>query len=254
MNSWNNSTSYANNVKVHRLPIPRELQDTCYDLSSTEDFHAELRDVFENFGDEVNYQYGISFNGRSSGYLVLYKTNRETTGHRSRCTKCGQLNFKSVLDEKDGQDPLSALILQKGLTDAMRASVYRDCPAGSLLSEDEALRQVRTRSQELVRKYGLDLDPTPTNKCGRCGSMSRANLPGPLYRVVSYPGKGIDDDADFAEWSMYELRERVRLVQRFDRACDEALDLLIDMAREYEVVDATVMVPKTVRVLRERAS
>lgn len=36
-----------------------------------------------------------------------------------------------------------------------------------------------------------------------------------------YPNRGTDDDADFEEWEMYELRERVKLVQEFDKLADD---------------------------------
>lgn len=36
MNSWNRSTSYANDVKVPNLDIPSELQDLAYDVASGE--------------------------------------------------------------------------------------------------------------------------------------------------------------------------------------------------------------------------
>lgn len=75
MNSWNRSTSYANDVKVPNLDIPSELQDLAYDVASGE-VEAPDWDIF--FARTVSdfYQrtgYHIGFNGRSSGYLVLYE-------------------------------------------------------------------------------------------------------------------------------------------------------------------------------------
>ena len=45
MNSWNRSTSYANNVKIQNLDIPSELQDLAYDATSGE-VEAPDWDVF----------------------------------------------------------------------------------------------------------------------------------------------------------------------------------------------------------------
>ena len=70
MNSWNRSTSYANDVKAPNLDIPSELQDLAYDVASGE-VEAHDWDIF--FARTVSdfYRrtgYHIGFNGRSSGY------------------------------------------------------------------------------------------------------------------------------------------------------------------------------------------
>lgn len=82
MNSWNRSTSYANDVKVPNLDIPSELQDLAYDVASGE-VEAPDWDIF--FARTVSdfYRrtgYHIGFNGRSSGYLVLYEAQANEEG------------------------------------------------------------------------------------------------------------------------------------------------------------------------------
>ena len=82
MNSCNRSTSYANDVKVPGLDIPSELQDLAYDVASGE-VEAPDWDIF--FAHTVSdfYQrtgYHIGFNGRSSGYLVLYEAEANEDG------------------------------------------------------------------------------------------------------------------------------------------------------------------------------
>ncbi len=82
MNSWNRSTSYANNVKIQNLDIPSELKDLAYDVTSGE-VEAPDWDIF--FARTVSdfYQrtgYHIGFNGRSSGYLVLYEAQANKDG------------------------------------------------------------------------------------------------------------------------------------------------------------------------------
>lgn len=76
MNSWNASTSYANNVKIYNLGIKnKELEDKIWDILYSEidcdaiydDFNIIIREFEKEFG------YGIGFNGRSRGYLVLYE-------------------------------------------------------------------------------------------------------------------------------------------------------------------------------------
>lgn len=82
MNSLNCFTSYSNNVKIQNLDIPSELQDLAYDVASGE-VEAPDWDVF--FARTVSdfYQrtgYHIGFNGRSSGYLVLYEAEANEDG------------------------------------------------------------------------------------------------------------------------------------------------------------------------------
>lgn len=82
MNSWNQSTSYANNVKVPNLDVPQELQDLAYDVASGE-VEAPDWDMF--FARTVTDFYRrtgchIGFNGRGSGYLVLYEAKANGDG------------------------------------------------------------------------------------------------------------------------------------------------------------------------------
>lgn len=97
MNSWNVGSSYAHNVKINRF-VPRELLDTAFDLLMADD--AQYRDEIDSeislFTETHNSCYTIGFNGRSSGYLVLYHSTLETSGHKSYCTKCGQRNYTTV--------------------------------------------------------------------------------------------------------------------------------------------------------------
>ncbi|MEO1767965.1 hypothetical protein V6E02_12165 [Thiobacter sp. AK1] len=68
-----------------------------------------------------------------------------------------------------------------------------------------------------------------------------------LYSKVA---SGIDDGLsrdEFMDWSMSDLRDRVELVCRFDRASDEIRDAFINLLDNCKVVEETVMVPKTVK-------
>ena len=78
MNSWNISTSYANNVKIYNLDIPAEYQDKAYELIEISETFDTFSELFNEFTAKTGYDVG--FNGRSSGYLVLYDTeyNLET--------------------------------------------------------------------------------------------------------------------------------------------------------------------------------
>lgn len=50
-------------------------------------------------------------------------------------------------------------------------------------------------------------------------------------QVVTYPGRGTDDGEDYEDWSMYELRERVKLVQELERLADRMVDKAIHLVR-----------------------
>lgn len=68
-------------------------------------------------------------------------------------------------------------------------------------------------------------------KCERCGQEEVINLRSPL-RWHRASMRGVDDgltDEDFMEFSMAALRDRVDLVCRFDRACDEIRDEFIKL-------------------------
>lgn len=64
-----------------------------------------------------------------------------------------------------------------------------------------------------------------------------------------YPGRGTDDDADFSEWEMYELRDRVKLVQEFDKLADNIVSMAIRLTKEYTVEEEEYFVPQMRKVL-----
>ena len=78
MNSWNLSTSYAHNLKIHNV-IPGELQDKAYELLDTEYFYSDfINQLINEFNINHSYEYQAGFNGRSGGYLVLSKGGQYT--------------------------------------------------------------------------------------------------------------------------------------------------------------------------------
>lgn len=86
-------------------------------------------------------------------------------------------------------------------------------------------------------------------QCGRCGLLTRVDFDKPHMQVSTFPGRGADDDTDFTDWSMDELRDRVRLIQEFDRLADRIVDRAIDIARNYVVEEEEYYVPKVRKVL-----
>ena len=96
MNSWNQSTSYAHNMKIYNLGLSREQVDKLYALFETENAYDSINELIHEFGEMHNWEWQAGFNGRSCGYLVLYQGGVKDSEYKSYCTKCGQKNFKTV--------------------------------------------------------------------------------------------------------------------------------------------------------------
>lgn len=70
-------------------------------------------------------------------------------------------------------------------------------------------------------------------------------------KIYSTPGAGVDHGEDFEDWEMYQLRERVKLVQSFDQLAESILAEVKWMANNCEVVDEEYTVKKTRKALKE---
>ena len=99
MNSWNRSAAPAYNLKVYNV-IGNKLQDKVFELMECDDFYDDINFLIAEFDSDFDYQWQAGFNGRSSGYLVLYRGGKRD-GHKSICTECGQRNFKTVEETGD---------------------------------------------------------------------------------------------------------------------------------------------------------
>jgi len=96
MNSWNRRTSYASNVKLYNLNIPKDFDDIVYEVISGADVYDCLNWIISDFEKRHEERYTIGFNGRSSGYMVLYECEVKESDYESYCTACGQQNFKTI--------------------------------------------------------------------------------------------------------------------------------------------------------------
>ena len=246
MNACNRSTSYANCAKVTRMGLSSAQVDKAFEVMSLPYWNDEIQYILDNFTEDMQGRWTIGFNGRSSGYLVLYESHYETTDHKSRCRSCGQLNFKSVAQL--AEDPNERVIAHEILKShgSWFAEVYlgQSAIAALPLTDEEKLAIIK-RLKPVLKDCTLD------NKCGKCGAegeRGRANLPRGIRRL-NVSSRGVDDDTDFEDWSMSQLRERVKLVRRFDEVCDEMRSAFIDLLESSEVVEEVVMTPTTVRRL-----
>ena len=85
--------------------------------------------------------------------------------------------------------------------------------------------------------------------CGRCDAKARVNFKQTHMQVFTWPGKDVDMYEDFADWTLSEIRERVELVQDFDRLCDDIVASYLDICTNYRIAEEEILVPKTIKVL-----
>ena len=189
MNSWNKSTSYTNNIKLYNIDKPKDIdQDRCWDMLSITEWQEKLSDLLEDFGRKHNWQWQTGINGRSGGYVVLYKGGIKPSGYKSYCSHCGQKN-------------------------------YQDVPEGQI---------------------GI---------CGRCDAKARVNFGQTHMQVFTWPGKDVDMHENFEDMTLSQIRERVELVQDFDRLCDDIVSEFFVLCRNYRITEEQILVPKTIKIL-----
>lgn len=90
MNCNNNSTSYANKVKIHSLALPKDVEQVSWDMIQMDEWNYRMSDLMEDFAAEHGHLWQMGSNGRSGGYIVLYQGYKEKdTFSKSRCPRCG---------------------------------------------------------------------------------------------------------------------------------------------------------------------
>lgn len=87
------------------------------------------------------------------------------------------------------------------------------------------------------------------NICGRCGNHSRVDYTTPPKQISIYSGRGTDDGEDFRDWSIADIKERVKLVQEFDKLADAIVQRSIAIAKNYCIEDEEFLVSHTRKVL-----
>ena len=252
MNSWNRSTSYAHCIKVRHLNHVADISDKLYDLIGVQDSYDEslynyhLRD----FEERHNWAWQIGSNGRSGGYLVLYTGGRKDSGHKSRCTMCGQLNFKRVpvVPPEDGLPSNKARYYIQTHSFWTPQTYLEQSEIKALGLPDNVIMNMVREVQADIKSHG---EFTGDNTCGYCHSKTRVNLTSPHYQTFSWPGKDVDAGEDFAEWDIGSIRDRVEIVWDFDQTCEKAVSSFADFARTHHVEKQTVMVAKEIEVAVE---
>jgi len=94
MNSWNRATSYANCVKVHRLDLTREQLDKAWGMLDMAEVFDAIHGILRDWAAEREWCHQVHFNGRSSGYLVLYQGGMDCKNAKTaQCDVCGKLTW-----------------------------------------------------------------------------------------------------------------------------------------------------------------
>ena len=95
MNSWNCATSYAACVKLHRF-IPNDINNGAYDFLQTDEAFEDGKAIIREFEERWKYVWQIGTNGRSGGYLVLYRggIRDPDKGCKRGCPNCHQGNYR----------------------------------------------------------------------------------------------------------------------------------------------------------------
>ena len=249
--SHNRSTSYAQCIKIDRLGLDRAQADAAYEMTSAEAYWDRISDPIREFTHSMHGMYTIGTNGRSCGYLVLYRSQYESTDHLSYCRSCGQRNYKRVAPELVGAEGIIvAEILRNGGNWHDDVYLKQSAIQAIALSDEEKLALIRKLKPQLK-------NCSEGNRCGVCsatGDRGRVNYDKPPVRLSTWPMRSIDQDTDFSEMSLEELRSRADVVRAFDAACDEIRENFIELLSEFVPVERTIMVPKTAKVLERRAA
>ncbi|MDO8941065.1 MAG: hypothetical protein Q7U98_18075 [Methylicorpusculum sp.] len=245
MRPWNRSTAYAHNIKLHRLGLTAKQLAQAYELMDV-DYWDEIRWPIEAFTEAQGGCYTLCVNGRSGGYLVLYRSKRELTGHLSYCPSCGQRNFKKIppIFNAAHEQVIAQVILNSQA--AGQTSVYL---------KQQAIAELPISTEEKVtligRIRGQLLDCSQSDSCGVC-KKPRRNYEVLPKRLSVCPGAGLDQFETFTaeDWSMSALRDRVELVCAFDAACDAIRSNFIALLAEVKVVNVTEYRPVQVKKLQ----
>lgn len=150
MHSWNVSTSYAQCVKFRELDLTTDEINACYDMLQVKEAWDEVTAILRRFNERWEQRWQIGFNGRSSGYLVLYMGGVEAN------------------------------------------------------------------------------------------------------RAFCWPGKSVDQGADFSSWEPEDIASRAQLVWDFDNTCERAVQAFVRFAVGHTVAEEIVMVPKRIQVAKPK--
>jgi hypothetical protein len=203
----------------------------------------------------------IDFLSRHFRYDTMNSWNRATS--YAHCVKLHRLGLSAsdfdracnVLGTAEASDAWQPVIDDFTETQAGCATIgFNGRSGGYLVLYESEYQESQYRSY--CKKCGQRnyQAATPENsQCTVCRAMSRLNYAVAPRRLVVWPKRGMDETRDFSDWPLSRVRERVRLVQAFDRACDRIRDNFIYLIQGFDVVEEDYVVTRQRKVLVERA-
>jgi hypothetical protein len=96
MNSWNNCSSYARKVKLHDIITDYPLLMKAYDFLEVNEAFFGVQKIIRDFEKKYDYRWQMSFNGRNSGYIVLYQGGKKDSGYKTQCDTCDRPTYYDV--------------------------------------------------------------------------------------------------------------------------------------------------------------
>lgn len=104
MNSWNGQKSLAYNLKIYNV-IRSDLRQKAYEFFGDDniscELYADIDSMIDDFTHSCNCCYTAGFNGRSGGYLVLYKSSKIVQHKDDGTTRTRIETYMTGLDEQD---------------------------------------------------------------------------------------------------------------------------------------------------------
>jgi hypothetical protein len=206
--------------------------------------------------DMRNREAMIAFLDGHFRYDTMNSWNRSTS--YANCVKIHRLDLP-----REQMDKAWAMLDMEEVFDAIHG-IIRDWSEAHAWEWQVGFNG-RSGGYLVLYQGGLDWKNARTAQCDTCGKQTwhKENVPctvkgcpgtlkvleKPRPQVVTYPGRGLDQSEDFAEWGMDRLRDRVRLVQEFDKLCDECVAEFVHYCENYNIVERDIIVPKTIKVL-----
>lgn len=110
---------------------------------------------------------------------------------------------------------------------------------------------VKSYCQECGQHNYTRAEPEPA-RCGRCGEQARVNYATEPEKIICWPGRSLDEGADYAEWDTETLKDRVDLVWDLDDTVERMAAKFIEFCRTHTVEEETVLVPTVRQVARPK--
>ena len=145
MNSWNRSTAPAYDMKIHHV-IPQKWQNKVFKMLEADNFYDNINDLIREFGERFKHEWQAGFNGRSGGYLVLYRGGQKPSEYKRICYTCGQKNFQA-------RSRVCGRCGSKSMRDYNGIDLFA-CPGKETLDEDvpaPVLKAFRKLAEAIIR-------------------------------------------------------------------------------------------------------